>query len=330
MGGKYQAEFDFAVQVVGQASQLARQIQQELTRTSLTKEDFSPVTVADFSVQALLSYRLAQSFPADPLVAEESAQALRKPTGAQMLAQVTGYVSRHVSEANPAAVCNWIERGQMVSARRFWVCDPVDGTKGFLRGGQYTVALALLEDGQVQLGVLGCPAMVDPAAQGQDHSGVLVAAHRSQGAWSSPLAEPTQFHAIHVSSCQDIHKARLVRSYAAEHTNVALVDLLASDLGIKTPPVRVDSQVKYALLASGAVDLFFRLLPPFFPGYLGNIWDIAAGAVIVEEAGGRVTDLDGQALDFTTGRTLQHNRGALASNGWLHEIALQALRRRSV
>ena len=60
--------------------------------------------------------------------------------------------------------------------------------------------------------------------------------------------------------------------------------------------------------------------------YHEKIWDQAAGSLVVEEAGGRISDLDGRPLDFTAGRTLARNRGVLASNGHLHEVALQALR----
>jgi 3'(2'), 5'-bisphosphate nucleotidase len=89
----------------------------------------------------------------------------------------------------------------------------------------------------------------------------------------------------------------------------------------------MDSQAKYAVLAAGAGDLLFRLLSPKQPDYREKIWDQAAGSLVVEAAGGRISDLDGQPLDFTAGRTLARNRGVLASNGYLHEAALQALRR---
>jgi len=56
-----------------------------------------------------------------------------------------------------------------------------------------------------------------------------------------------------------------------------------------------------------------------------RMWDHAAGAAIVTEAGGRVTDLDGEPLDFTAGPTLQRNRGVLATNGAVHDLALEAL-----
>ena len=68
-----------------------------------------------------------------------------------------------------------------------------------------------------------------------------------------------------------------------------------------------------------------RLLTPSRPDYREMIWDQAAGAIIVEEAGGRVTDLDGKPLDFCHGRRLTENRGVLVSNGHLHDRVLEGL-----
>jgi 3'-phosphoadenosine 5'-phosphosulfate (PAPS) 3'-phosphatase len=101
---------------------------------------------------------------------------------------------------------------------------------------------------------------------------------------------------------------------------------VATALGIAVPPVSMDSQAKYAVLAAGQGELYLRLLSPDKPDYREKIWDQAAGALIIEEAGGQVTDLNGKALDFTTGRSLVNNRGILATNRALHPLALQALR----
>jgi 3'(2'), 5'-bisphosphate nucleotidase len=117
-----------------------------------------------------------------------------------------------------------------------------------------------------------------------------------------------------------------LRSFESGHTNVSQIDQVADALGVKVEPVRMDSQAKYAVLAAGHGELYLRLLSPKKPDYREKIWDQAAGSLIVEEAGGWVTDLDGKPLDFTAGRTLTNNRGILASNGHLHPQALQALR----
>ena len=61
--------------------------------------------------------------------------------------------------------------------------------------------------------------------------------------------------------------------------------------------------------------------------YREKIWDHAAGKLMVEAAGGRVTDVNGEPLDFRRGRTLEHNRGVVATNGTIHDEVLQAVRK---
>ena len=85
----------------------------------------------------------------------------------------------------------------------------------------------------------------------------------------------------------------------------------------------MDSQAKYAVLAAGEGDVLLRLLSPSRPDYREKIWDQAAGSIVIEEAGGRITDLDGKPLDFSHGRTLAKNRGIVATNGHLHDAVLE-------
>lgn len=134
-----------------------------------------------------------------------------------------------------------------------------------------------------------------------------------------------QYSPLFVSTQLEPEQARLMRSFESGHTNVSQVDRFQEELGGKADPVRMDSQVKYALLAAGWGEIYLRLLSPDRMDYREKIWDQAAGSVIVEEAGGRVTDLDGNPLDFSQGRTLKKNRGICATNGILHKAALTAL-----
>jgi HAL2 family 3'(2'),5'-bisphosphate nucleotidase len=319
-------EFQFALEATRRAAQLTQQVQAEMTGPALTKSDHSPVTVADFAAQALVSSVLAEAFPADPLVAEEDAAALRTPAGNPTLIQVTDFVSRFFSRITSQAVCEAIDRGTAAPAQRFWTLDPVDGTKGFLRGGQYAVALALIVDGQVQVGALGCPGLSEASRPDSRGPGSLVVAVRGQGVWSTPLNVNGGFIRLQASQRSDPGEARLLRSFEADHTNTDQLDEVIRALHIQAPPVAMDSQAKYAVLAAGAGDLLLRLLSPKQPDYREKIWDQAAGSLVVEEAGGCISDLEGRPLDFTVGRTLARNRGVLASNGYLHAVALQAAR----
>jgi 3'(2'), 5'-bisphosphate nucleotidase len=309
----------FAVDAVREASLLARRIQREMVGTGLAKDDRSPVTVADFAVQALIARRLAEQRPGFVLIGEEHADALRLAEGVETLDQVTRFVRTFVSDATPEEVCGLIDRGSGEPPDTFWTLDPIDGTKGFLRHEQYAIALALIVDGRVELGVLGCPEL-------SSGIGTLVIAIRDQGAWAQQIAGVDEWRQLRVSERRDVSTARILRSVEKAHTNVDEIGQLAAKLGISSPPLAMDSQAKYTVLAAGAGDILLRLLSPSRPDYREKIWDQAAGSIVVEEAGGRVTDLDGQPLDFSQGRTLARNRGILATNGHLHDAVLAALR----
>lgn len=310
-------EIIFAIHAVRQASALVKLVQAELVSTALTKDDRSPVTVADFAAQAFIGYLLNKTFPNDPLIGEEDSAVLQTPEERSTLERITDFVGRFAPGATTETVSNWIDRGSADSGVRYWTLDPIDGTKGFLRGDQYAVAFALVEDGQVQVGVLGCPNL---------DSLSLVVAARGQGSWVTTLDEGTPLKRLSVSERSDPAQARLLRSFESGHTNVSQIDVFADALGVLAEPVRMDSQSKYAVLAAGLGEIYLRLLSPSRRDYREKIWDQAAGSIVIEEAGGRVTDLDGKALDFTQGRTLANNRGICATNGFLHEAVLISLK----
>ena len=130
-------------------------------------------------------------------------------------------------------------------------------------------------------------------------------------------------HRIHVTKLTDPSQARLCESFESAHSSHKVTTRVANILGIKKPPLRLDSQAKYGMVSRGDASIYFRL--PFQRSYRENIWDHAAGSIIVKEAGGRVTDLQGQSLDFSAGNKLNKNRGILATNGKLHDLLLEAV-----
>jgi 3'(2'), 5'-bisphosphate nucleotidase len=209
------------------------------------------------------------------------------------------------------------------------VLDPIDGTKGFLRGDQYCVALALVDAGEVVLGVLGCPRLgADgslPAPQQGDGppAGALLYAVKSAGAYRVPLTGGEETR-LSTDAFRDAEKAVLCESVESAHADHDIHRKIAEVAGIQRPSLRVDSQVKYAAVASGLASAYLRI--PKESGYREKIWDHAAGAVVVTEAGGRVTDLTGKPLDFTRGRTLAENPGILVTGGPVHDTLLAAVK----
>ena len=321
----YERERQVALEAAQAASLLVERVRRELGPVAIEKEDRSPVTVADFGSQALVCRALAEAFPDDDVVGEETATELRKPAMAAHLEQVTGYVRALVPGATSGAVADWIDHGAGDVGSRFWTLDPIDGTKGFLRGDQYAVALALIEGGEVQLGLLACPAL--PIADADDSPrGVLFVAQRGQGASMQPLAGG-EARPITVAAGDDVGNMRLTESVEASHSNHSRQALVARAVGLSAPSLRMDSQAKYGAIASGRAALYLRLPSPRAPDYHEKIWDHAAGAIVVEEAGGRVTDMHGRRLDFASARLLAHPAGVVVSNGSIHEAVLDALRR---
>jgi 3'(2'), 5'-bisphosphate nucleotidase len=318
-----------AAQTVAEAIRLARSVQHDAATGALTKADASPVTIADFAVQALVAARLARDAPHDPLVAEEDATQLRSDAEWRLRARVVDFVGRMESRAGPDLVLDWIDRGGGTPGPRFWTLDPIDGTKGLLRGGQYAIALALVVNGVVELGVLGCPRLslregATSAMTGgvRGDGGIAIAVRGRRAWWTSPIGG--RLAQLSVSATTDPVRTRVLHSFEAAHSDVTRLDRVLSALGTEAPPMLMDSQAKHVVLAAGDADLLLRF--PTSQGVRDTIWDQAAGSLLIEEAGGRVTDLAGRALDFSTGRRLLRNEGLVASNGRLHDSVLAALR----
>ena len=306
------------------AALLCEDVRRTMVGEHLTKDDRSPVTVADFGAQALICRRLAAEFPDDPVVGEEDAAVLRAPEGAEARGRVTEFVGHQIEGATAAEVCDWIDHGNGSVAPRFWTLDPIDGTKGFLRGDQYAVALALLVAGELEVAVLACPYLpVDPARPDGER-GVLFTARRGGGAFAEPLAGGAA-KAIAVVGGAGSTAFRMVESVESRHGDHSLQERIAKAVGIGADPVRMDSQAKYGAVARGQAALYLRLPSPRSPDYRENIWDHAAGALVVQEAGGRVTDVFGKPLELASGAKMVNNRGVVVSNGPIHDRVLEEL-----
>lgn len=323
MSQQYEHEQQMAIEAVCEAAQLCRKVQSQITPDTLQKKDRSPVTVADFGSQALICRALHESFPSDPIIAEEASAALRQPDNVLLLQRVTDLVTNHCPDATSDDVCKWIDFGGASDySSRFWTLDPIDGTKGFLRGEQYVISLSLIVDGRIEVALLGCPNLsFDP--DDSTNTGALFTAIRGQGAFVMPLSDTSLSMPIHVSNTSQTSAARFCESVESGHSSHGDAAAVASILNITAKPVRLDSQAKYAVVARGEADIYMRL--PTSAEYIENIWDHAGGVLIVTEAGGTVTDITGNPLDFTHGSKLKINRGVIVTNTKLHQSVLNAL-----
>lgn len=356
MSSSYAKELLVAQLAVQRATILTKRVFHEKAKGALSKSDKSPVTIGDFGAQALIISALHHNFPSDEIVAEEEADSLRGDAGKAMRETVWALVrdTRLSDESaerdvlggpipSEDAMLDLIDMGKSPGGggkgRRVWAIDPIDGTKGFLRGGQYAVCLALLVDGEVVVGVLGCPNLpVDDTVEitadlGADASdgagfGVLFSATAGGGATSRPLGtaglNETDAKTIRMREITSLPEATFCESVEAGHSSHGDQAAIAKLLGIVKPSVRMDSQAKYGSIARGAGDIYLRL--PVSETYREKIWDHAAGDLIVREAGGQVTDVDGKRLDFSIGRTLAANKGVVAAPAKAHAEVLAAVK----
>jgi len=322
----YELERRLAVEAVQQASGLCRTVQANLvSEASMDKKDKSPVTVADFGAQAVVTSVVRGGLPDVPMVGEEDARALREPEQAGLKDQVVANVREVAPGLGEGEVLDLIDYGTHPggASGRHWALDPIDGTKGFLRRDQYAVALGLIEDGEVVLGVLGCPNLpVDPGRP-DGPRGCLFIGVRGEGA-SFRALDAADEAPIRVTDVKDVTQASFCESVEKAHSSQDDSAKVAERLGIVAPPVRIDSQCKYATVARGAASVYLRL--PTRADYQEKIWDHAAGQIVVQEAGGRVTDVRGEPLDFSLGRTLADNKGVIVTNGHVHDEVVAAVR----
>ena len=317
-----------ALRAVAEASAIARQVQTELSQIRrMTKDDFSPVTVADYAVQAHIALRLQETFGTVPLVGDESAKDLLANDSGSLREAVVDAVRRAWPGLNPHDALQAIDLGEHdASGEAYWTLDPVDGTKGFLRGGQYAISLAYIERGSVLLGVLGCPNLsgdFDRAFDQPDPTGTLFYAERETGAYTLPVNQPdTVAKLIHVATERKVSDMRICESVEAAHSRQDSTRKVAEYLNARGVPARLDSQCKYAVVARGQADAYLRF--PTRADYVEKIWDHAAGKIVAEEAGAKVTDIEGRPLDFGRGSTLKDNRGIACAAPHLHALLLEA------
>lgn len=299
-----------AKEAVRHAARLSVRVQRGMSDADkVVKSDASPVTVADYGCQAVVSYVLSSQIGSFRLMAEEDAETLVR-AGETLLQHVVAAVHAAAgagdgSPALPRPPGGWTAdtvlsaiaagtHGGGAEDGGYWVLDPIDGTKGFLRYGQYAVGLAYVHGGAVQLSAIACPNLPFPswwegerglgAAEGGLSSGrvgTLFTCVRGGGAWMeglpasscttevgavahAHLAPPVRIRATQET---DMSRAVLCESFDPGHSNHDVSGRVAAALGLHSagaagggrPSIRIDSMCKYGLLARGDGHLYLRL-----------------------------------------------------------------------
>lgn len=212
------------------------------------KDDCSPLTAADLAAQKVIADGLAQLDPVLPVVSEEASQ------------------------------LPWEQRRQW---SRYWLVDPLDGTREFVkRNGEFTVNIALIEQGEPVMGVVLAPVTEE-----------LFAAARGHGAWWQVQAD-AEWERISVRELANPPIVAGSRSHGGMAETV-LRRLLGDDYQMQP----LGSSLKFCLLARGAADIYLRRGPT-------SEWDTGAAQCVLEEAGGAVLDLAGKPLRYNRGESL--------------------------
>ena len=219
------------------------------------KQDSSPVTEADRAAELIILAALARAAPGVPVIAEEEVAAGRIPAHGDT----------------------------------YFLVDPLDGTKEFVRGGDdYTVNIGLIVDGMPHLGAVFAPATE------RLHAGLV-----GEGAWLEDLS-----NRISIRTRQPGDE--LVAVASKSHFNQPTADYLC-EAARNCGYVAIGSSLKFCIVAEGRADIYPRLSPT-------SEWDTAAGHAVLLAAGGRVDGPDGEPLGY--GKRAFLNRGFVATGGW--------------
>ena len=285
---------------------------------SCRKDDGTPVTQADLVSQAIILAGLREHFPMDRIEAEEALSpegpnALHAPVRDALralgLERAFGHWERAVNY-----------RGDP-KGPRVWMIDPIDGTKGYERGLAYAIAMGLYYDGRPRFGCLAAPNF--PAEDGS-RGGRTVIAYAGRGEGARWLEDgDSRGRPVHVSDVGDLSRLRMVGSRAHDPDDIC--GRLVSKAGIRQL-IRMDGQVKYLMLATGRADVYVRSADPRYG--IAFPWDHCAGQILLEEAGGCVTDWDGRLIDYepAPGSPITNLDGLVADNGKCHREILAILK----
>lgn len=328
------------------AAVLTKRVLESVNRGEFEKSDATPVTVADFAVQALLISVIHAAYPSDQVVGEENASALREDSALRQRVWelvATTCLDDQDSEAllaRPGSVEDMLEiidigsRGTGDAGGRVWILDPIDGTTTFLRGEQYAISLALVEDGKEIVGVLGCPKLdistgrVSESIVDRQGLGIMLSAVRGQGATMRPIGTGPLLPAAVIPTLddgpRDLKDVHIVDSSQSSKWWHEKVREFAQRVGATYPGTDLwSSHMRYVALVVGGGDVQLRI--PKQPAASAYVWDHAGMQLIFTEAGGKITDLDGKDIDFSAGRELANNRGIVAAKRGIHSRILQVV-----
>lgn len=336
-GGDYVQEVDLAADLVCAAVRLCQTVQEDLAvakddnslGTTVTqagpagdvKVDGTPVTAADFAIQAFVSSQLAEAFPEDRFMGEEDASDLRED---RRLMKTSKKMAEELMEVE-----TWEEDGFLAAIdagveeprgkdERVWILDPIDGTKGLVTGKQYIVGLALTIAGKAVVAVMGNPGVAPEVMVAVKGQGLRYWSAGKNGPKCIDIPRESKWNLCSNDFSKLVPEATGWTGWGLDGTEAAKAGrdyppyLLSRPMYIGSPlpfgplcppsEICCGAQVKYFAVARGEFAGFIQFQTSL------KSWDHAPGVLCVEESGGIALDAEGNDVVFT-GREFEVKKG---------------------
>ena len=304
---QYNRELKFAIDIVRKASIITEWFRKKgIESFSFKKSDQSPVTLADFASQIYLISQLRESFQDDQIIAEEENIEFIDLKAENLIKQCfeeLNIIDLEILKENI--------RYHGKSSVRQWTIDPIDGTIGYQKGLSYAIGVGFMIESNPKICAIAVPNYNEKAL-------AIFSAEKNQGA--QVLYNKNVFKPIKVNHNEDIHNIRLCHSL---HYDQPWVLNFAQDIGIRKF-IQIDSMAKFCMVADGTADLYLKPLDPEH----SFTWDFLPGDLLVREAGGSVTDLNGDRLKFKERKCLWTKPGIIASNTRLQKKIIELINRK--
>ena len=304
---QYNRELKFAIDIVRKASIITEWFRKKgIESFSFKKSDQSPVTLADFASQIYLISQLREYFQDDQIIAEEENIEFINQKAENLIKQCfeeLNIIDLEILKENI--------RYHGKSSVRQWTIDPIDGTIGYQKGLSYAIGVGFMIESNPKICAIAVPNYNEKAL-------AIFSAEKNQGA--QVLYNKNVFKPIKVNHNEDIHNIRLCHSL---HYDQSWVLNFAQDIGIRNF-IQIDSMAKFCMVADGTADLYLKPLDPEH----SFTWDFLPGDLLVREAGGSVTDLNGDRLKFKERKCLWTKPGIIASNTRLQKKIIELINRK--
>ncbi len=304
---QYNRELKFAIDIVRKASIITEWFRKKgIESFSFKKSDQSPVTLADFASQIYLISQLREFFQDDQIIAEEENIEFIDQKAENLIKQCFEELNLIDLEILKENI-----RYHGKSSVRQWTIDPIDGTIGYQKGLSYAIGVGFMIESNPKICAIAVPNYNEKAL-------AIFSAEKNQGAQVS--FNKNVFKPIKVNLNEDIRNIRLCHSL---HYDQPWVLNFAQEIGIRNF-IQIDSMAKFCMVADGTADLYLKPLDPEH----SFTWDFLPGDLLVREAGGSVTNLNGERLKFKERKCLWTKPGIIASNSKLQKKIIELIKRK--